>query len=188
MSFCKSAYSLQAYALQAFSLAGYAEPAPPAATVQFYVDRGIVAGWQFVGKIGDGTAMRAIKGFLMNGNFVAGASRDLIASVRLRSESPTERGDMIQQADVASLTLSVYVDGVVLDDFDGLTIDVADVIYDTPFGWSEDEDGANFKYTLPSEALAAAGNVRAVFTFIQAADDQPAIVVFAGPIHDPVTG
>ena len=96
--------------------------------------------------------------------------------------SPGAAGTPLVEADIASISYSVFVDDEVVEGYEDVTLEVGDVIYDSLQGWEEDGTGYNFRHVVDAAAVTA-GNISIVYT-ITLADGQVVVPEFAGPCRE----
>lgn len=88
--------------------------------------------------------------------FLEDSSAIIMCRIEDRPTAPNSRGTPLLKADVASAVLYVHdiTDAAnITQVISPVTLTVADVVFDTLFGWSKDSIGGNFRYIVPPEAF-----------------------------------
>jgi len=86
--------------------------------------------------------------------------------------APDTEGTPLVQADFASITYWAYSNDVVVDGHDGVSLDPADVIFDTLQGWEADETGYNFRHNVAATAFPTGGTIgHVIYKFVNTDGD-----------------
>jgi hypothetical protein len=120
---------------------------------------------------------------VVNGLFQQGASATLPARLANPGTSPYAEGTPYLPSDVASITCTVYSNGVIVEDWNGIEIDPADAIATTLTGWGLDDVGFNFAHTVGPEAFPAGGVLAVVCYAFVMADGTQWTLEFRGPVE-----
>jgi len=115
--------------------------------------------------------------------FYAGQSRTLAARLSKPQPSPFIEGDPYQQADIVSITATVYSNDNIVDAWNAISVDVSDVISNTLQGWRADAIGYNFKHTIGPEGFPVGCVLGKVVYQFTMADGTQWAVEFYGPVE-----